>query len=513
MTKKLFLTLLLIVALLITELFFLKGTVIASIFQATAILIILVTGILVRKKIIMPIKALKAKVEKIASSDFSSSPHETGLCELDELSSEIDKLNDMLNEKVGMNESMLSSIMTPMAMVDTDGKIGWINESMIRLVEEEGNHDKHIGKDFSNFFYNEKRETVVSKCLAEKQKQYVKTQVTGRKGHIKYISIAASPLFDTRGKIIGGLTTVMDFTNIKLKEDFITSQNKKIAQGVSDASKVADKLATTSEDITKEVTTSSEGILDQRSRTEAVATSMEQMNSSILEVSNNASDAASIARQTQETALSGSSLVKNVIEVMDEVNAKASNLKNEMVTLDTQSKGIASIMQVISDIADQTNLLALNAAIEAARAGDAGRGFAVVADEVRKLAEKTMVATDDVEKYVSAIQESSDKSTLATDETLNSIGKATDLCSDAGSALEQILGFSKNTADQVESIATAAEQQSSASEEINKAIESVNEIAGHTSSSMQDAARSVEELSRLATELDDFMVAMQEQEK
>jgi methyl-accepting chemotaxis protein len=502
-----------VIAILAFELLIIKDPILALSSQIAAILILIALGLLVRKRVILPIKELKEKIDRISNHDFSLAPQTNCSCELGELSCSIDKLNDMLNENVGMNESMLKSIMTPMAMVDAHGIIGWINTSMIRLVEEEGDPEKFLGSDFSIFFYGEKSDTIVNKCIHEQKQHFIKTQVTGRKGNIKYISIAASPIFDTRGNLIGALTTVMDFTNIKTKEDFIIAQNEKIAKGVADASKVAEKLADTSESITKEVNLSSEGIQEQREMTEEVATAMGEMNASIMDVSRSASDAAGMARQTQDTALTGSGLVKNVIEVMSEVNGNAGHLKTEMGTLDTQSKGITSIMQVISDIADQTNLLALNAAIEAARAGDAGRGFAVVADEVRKLAEKTMIATGDVEKYISAIQGSSENSAQATDSTLESISKATEICNEAGKALESILGFSKQTADQVESIATAAEQQSAASEEINNAIESVNDITRQTDTSMQDVAGSVQNLARLATELDSFMLKMQEEEE
>lgn len=74
-------------------------------------------------------------------------------------------------------------------------------------------------------------------------------------------------------------------------------------------------------------------------------------------------------------------------------------------SLETTASEIQQLVISIHEISEKTNLLALNAAIEAARAGEAGRGFAVVADEVRQLANKTQLASHQIEDLVKQISQ------------------------------------------------------------------------------------------------------------
>ncbi|MGM0609802.1 MAG: methyl-accepting chemotaxis protein [Thermodesulfobacteriota bacterium] len=283
-------------------------------------------------------------------------------------------------------------------------------------------------------------------------------------------------------------------------------------QGFSEA---ADKLATivqriseASEKMLTQIQESGNASEEQKNRASEVATAMEQMNASVLEIAQNASNAAEGSDKARSKAEGGSQKVNQLLEAITLVNRKASALQESLRDLGGQADSIGQVMTVINDIADQTNLLALNAAIEAARAGEAGRGFAVVADEVRKLAEKTMSATKEVGEAVSNIQEGSKLNISNMEEAEKSIGETNDLAQESGAVLEEIVDIVEQNADQVRNIATASEEQSSASEEVANATDDINRIASETADAVAESRDAVDELSRLAKDLEEIIAEM-----
>ncbi|MCP1373819.1 methyl-accepting chemotaxis protein [Dyella lutea] len=76
-----------------------------------------------------------------------------------------------------------------------------------------------------------------------------------------------------------------------------------------------------------------------------------------------------------------------------------------MGAIETTSRGVGEMLDLIDQVAFQTRLLALNAAVEAARAGEHGRGFGVVASEVRELAQRCSQAARDIRGLVTDSEE------------------------------------------------------------------------------------------------------------
>jgi len=268
-------------------------------------------------------------------------------------------------------------------------------------------------------------------------------------------------------------------------------------------------VSAASQQLAAQIEQSRRGTEDQSHQVADAATSMDQLNSTVLEVAKNAAQASDTAEQARLRAEDGATAVANVVQGIAGVAEQARILKSDMGTLGRQAEDIGAIMNVISDIADQTNLLALNAAIEAARAGDAGRGFAVVADEVRKLAEKTMAATKQVGEAIKGIQDGTHRNLANFDKTVENVESATSLAKRSGEALTAIVGLVEIVADQVRSIATAAEEQSAASEEIGRTVERINRISDETAQAMGQSARAVEDLAEQANALQGLVSEMQ----
>jgi methyl-accepting chemotaxis protein len=233
----------------------------------------------------------------------------------------------------------------------------------------------------------------------------------------------------------------------------------------------------------------------------AAAAASEEMAATSNEVAGNCSVAADSSEQANRAALTGASVVKETVSVMNRIAERVKKSARTVESLGGRSDEIGEIVGTIEDIADQTNLLALNAAIEAARAGEQGRGFAVVADEVRALAERTTRATKEIGRMIKAIQQETREAVGSMEEGVAEVEKGTAEAAKSGNALEEILGQIGTVTMQVNQIATAAEQQTSTTNEISNNIHMITEAMNSSTEVARESAQAAGELSAVAEEL------------
>ena len=212
---------------------------------------------------------------------------------------------------------------------------------------------------------------------------------------------------------------------------------------------------------------------------------------------------------------------KNLIKVMDQVQASSNEILGVVTTLDT--------------FANKIDLLSMNASIEAAHSGVAGKGFSVIAHEIKNLASQTQQWSakigEIITSVIGSIEESArmakkldgalskiNEGSVISAQKVNSASDGMKIQKQAGDAITEdskILyqsadkmqkevknqsNFSAQVLGNMEALSIASNSVNSASEEIAKEFDSLNqeakklnELAERTSISAQELLKLMEE--------------------
>jgi len=293
--------------------------------------------------------------------------------------------------------------------------------------------------------------------------------------------------------------TNKDETGVLLNSIQKTANN--LRNMIATISSASVELASASEKLASVTEKTAEGIVQQETETELVATAMNEMAATVHDVADNALNAAKAAVEADKEAHSGSKVVEQTILGITTLNENVNESSEKLADVEKEVLNISSILDVIRGIAEQTNLLALNAAIEAARAGEYGRGFSVVADEVRSLASRTQESTQEIQSIIEKLQAGTQSTVVVMskgrDQAEQCVGQANDT-SNALQSITRVIGIINDMNTQ---ISDAAEQQSLVAENINKNVLNVKDIAQENAAASEQTRGASTEIAKLAEQL------------
>ena len=254
-----------------------------------------------------------------------------------------------------------------------------------------------------------------------------------------------------------------------------------------------------------QIHTSADGLVkgseSQAEQIVSTSAAIDEMATSIQQVSDNAALSSTVAQQALTTARQGNAAVRNTIDGMGRIREQAQETAKRIKRLGETSQEIGQIVQLIDDIADRTSILALNASIQAAAAGDAGRGFGVVAEEVERLAVRSTEATKKIAALVKAIQGETGEAVAAMEKSIQEVVGGSKVANQAGDSLQEIETVSMRLADLIQQISLAAKQQARGSEALARSMTDISQITRQTATGTKQAAHSVDSLAKLAEEL------------
>lgn len=248
-------------------------------------------------------------------------------------------------------------------------------------------------------------------------------------------------------------------------------------QNVSEASKLAQEAANQQENMTNKLI----------EEIKAIQEDTEQVYSIAQLTRTNSTESAKLSEN-------GKKAIQHAVDNMSGVSQNAQNAVEQIQMLDQHVQTIGNSAEIIKEITDQTNLLALNATIEAARAGETGRGFAVVADEIRKLAERTDVATQEINRIIELIQKETKVAVTGIENISVEIAQNLEITNEAADMLNQIYHQASNSLENSNHVAVYSEKQQKQIRTLSEDIAEIANIAQTTSSSMNNNANEINTL-------------------
>ncbi|NPV81777.1 MAG: methyl-accepting chemotaxis protein [Firmicutes bacterium] len=276
----------------------------------------------------------------------------------------------------------------------------------------------------------------------------------------------------------------------------ISETVQQVASGAQEQSQSVANSASSVEQLTQAITQVAKGAETQMNSIQAASNIMRETDESLNEVLGMLEKVGAASSKNAGSAAKGSDSVRNVIASMERIRGTTSDIAERIRELDSHSREIGRILEVIDDIAEQTNLLALNAAIEAARAGEHGRGFAVVADEVRKLAEHSSRETKAIADLIERVKQATQKAVAAIDAGAKEVETGSAVAQEAGSALDEIYEGASGAEKLVGDLISSANSLKEAALSVGKAINEIVSIAEENTAATEEMSASAEEVKK-----------------
>jgi methyl-accepting chemotaxis protein len=480
---------------------------------SSLVLLLFCLLLFMRKAVVKRIRTIAARTEEVSKGDLDTDFDVGGNDEMADLSHYLTEMVHQIKDQLEYNRGVLNGIIIPMYVTDKEGRFDYVNGPLLDILGRE--ESECLGQDVHSIFYSrgadDVDETATGAVLHSGESKSGTVRYARRDGVTFPLHYEISPLRDTHDNVVGAIAVMIDLTQEEEDRKRIEANRASLLDVANEVTDVAHKLTDAADALSGRMHELTGAVDSTADRTGQVATAMEEMNATVMEVARNAGQTAEHSDKASAVARDGGEEVQTTVSTTREVVETTNSLADTLNSLSVKAEDIGRVLSVINDIADQTNLLALNAAIEAARAGDAGRGFAVVADEVRKLAEKTMSATQEVHVVISEIQNGTKEAVDEMGKTRERVDSATGSVEKAGDMLHEIVSQSDTIADMVRNIATAAEQQSSTSEEINDNVSQINELSQKVSSQIQQANSAIQDVAAMAQNLSNLVERFKEE--
>lgn len=338
------------------------------------------------------------------------------------------------------------------------------------------------------------------------------TDVVGQLAHMDFSEVDGQEKLTARTDETGQMSRAVMELRRQLVEVIsdLREQSEKLYESSEVLNGNASETATTVEQVEKAVTEISDGASSQADETQKATENVILMGSMVEETSRQVEELTDNANEMRRSSDEAFETLRNLEKINDQAKAAIDVIYEQTNTTNESAMKIREATTLITSIAEETNLLSLNASIEAARAGDQGRGFAVVASQIQKLAEQSNESARQIENIIDSLIEDSQKSVATMEDVKKIMESQSESVGRTNERFTQVRDGITQSLDGVNQIADKTKRLDEARVNVVDVVQNLTAIAEENAASTEETSASVTEVSTIVYSISENATKLKE---
>lgn len=325
------------------------------------------------------------------------------------------------------------------------------------------------------------------------------TNVVARLAHMDFSEIEGQDRLTARADETGQMSRAVAELRRQLVD--IVSELRGQSEQLFEASDLmnanAAETATTVEQVEKAVSEISEGASSQADETQKATENVILMGNMVEDTTRQVEELTDNANSMRTSSEEAFTTLKGLEKINDQAREAIDVIYEQTNTTNESAMKIREATTLITSIAEETNLLSLNASIEAARAGEQGRGFAVVAGQIQKLAEQSNDSARQIENIIDSLIADSQKSVATMEDVRKIMESQNESVGRTNESFVQVRDGIIQSLDGVNLIADKTRKMDEARINVVDVVQNLTAIAEENAASTEETSASVTEVSTI----------------
>ncbi|MFW5837248.1 MAG: PAS domain-containing protein, partial [Desulfovibrionaceae bacterium] len=300
--------------------------------------------------VINRIKTITETTEDVAKGDLDANFSVKGEDELANLAKYLGDMVHQIKDQLEYNRSILNGIIVPLMVTNSQEIVDFCNPPLRAILgKREG---EIVGKKVSDLFEgNGQVKSLAAEVISSGKSTNGMIRHEREDGVEFPLHYEGSPLRDAKNNIVGAITVLIDLTQEERDRENIEKQQKNLIEVADMVTEVAQKLKDSSAAMGQRMSELTNSVDTTAEQTSHVATAMEEMNATVLEVAKNAGNTAETSDKANRIAKEGGEVVQATVDEIQVVASTTEKLAGTLNELSERAENIGRVMAVINDIA------------------------------------------------------------------------------------------------------------------------------------------------------------------